>query len=639
MKRFLLSFVFLLSLLFAFSGLEAHAQGREGGTAKKDPLPILMGMESTISDVDDNYCSNVGSDEIHVSPIDIPTWSPDTVLWEVLTVEGYNEIQHPGWFDLTGIGTGTGIIFYPDQVEESYLDVADIWFRATFKKEGSAQETAISDRSEVYKSATPFVFGSDTEICGVDNATLTLEQTESAYYYTLLRDDGSGFNEVSGFIDLQVFDGSALDFVVSQEGTYAVQAERTNAPVCIAEMNGNPTVTVYPSPTPAPQAQPQGGAVGDTFCQGVPFELFDSNPVIPGYEYTWTGPGLGSGVTGHTVIVTDAIVINDATTLHTYTLTIIDRNNPTDCKATATVDIDVQERPEVAPTADPVCDGGTATLYANPSKGSGDYSFNWTSNPVGFTSILENPQITNAAIGVDDIEYIVEVTDNVTGCAAFSSGSTTLVINDVPEVTITGPTQACEGSIADYTANVTGTGTYNYQWQLDGTDLTGETSSTLSFDVLTLPSVGNHTISVDVVDVSNTTNCSASANTSLDVYETPVVTITEGDQEVCETTAVTFTSSVTGSGTYTYQWSIGGTALTGETGGTLNIDAASLPVAGTYTVSVDVVDTSSPLNCSQTASVQLTVNDVPEVTITGPTQVCEGSIADYTANVTGTGTY
>ncbi|WP_291859311.1 hypothetical protein, partial [Marinilabilia sp.] len=197
----------------------------------------------------------------------------------------------------------------------------------------------------------------------------------------------------------------------------------------------------------------------------------------------------------------------------------------------------------------------------------------------------------------------------------------------------------CEGSIADYTANVTGTGTYNYQWQLDGTDLTGETSSTLSFDVLTLPSVGNHTISVDVVDVSNTTNCSASANTSLDVYETPVVTITEGDQEVCETTAVTFTSSVTGSGTYTYQWSIGGTALTGETGGTLNIDAASLPVAGTYTVSVDVVDTSSPLNCSQTASVQLTVNDVPEVTITGPAEVCNGSTADFSATVTGSGTY
>lgn len=45
------------------------------------------------------------------------------------------------------------------------------------------------------------------------------------------------------------------------------------------------------------------------------------------------------------------------------------------------------------PTADPpaICVGGQSHLFANPSGGSGEYIFNWTSTPGNFTSMLENP--------------------------------------------------------------------------------------------------------------------------------------------------------------------------------------------------------------------------------------------------------
>uniref|UniRef100_UPI00029A2674 hypothetical protein n=2 Tax=Marinilabilia salmonicolor TaxID=989 RepID=UPI00029A2674 len=641
MKRFLLSFVFLLTILFAFSGPEAYAQGREGGKELNFNPPVLKGIHSLIDEVEPNYCSQGGSDEIYVNAGSVPS-NASYIEWNVLTNVG-STAEHPTWIEeIVVTGDVNGIMFFPDRVDSEYYGSV-IRFTYTIYDTNDGPIAVGYDDTYVWKSPDKFSFddgagNSVVEICEGESADLVLGNSESTYQYYLHTTIG-GTTTISDFPVGGT--GNPLVFTVTQEAEYAIEARRGGSPTCSVMMDDVVNVIVNPNPTPNPDYRPASGTSGDPICQGLPFELFDSAPETSGYVYNWTGPGLSGTVTGHTITVSDPAVLTVPGN-YEYTLEIEDTNNPTNCTASATVTVTIDDNPTAAPSLNPtaVCEGSPVDINANASGGATPYSYTWSTADNPSFSTVDQPTITIASTSLDDDGdvYTVVVTDAL-GCQSAAADAPVLVVNDVPEVTISGPTEVCEGNPANYTANVTGSGTYNYQWQLDGTDIAGATSSTLSYDATSLPSIGNHTISVLVTDVANTTNCSATASTSLDVYDTPEVSIDEGDQEVCESTAVTFTSNVTGSGTYTYEWSLGGTVLPGETGSVLNIDAASLPTAGNYTVTVTVTDTDSPLNCNESASVQLTVNDVPEVTISGSIEVCEGNPANYTANVTGSGTY
>ncbi|MFW5872882.1 MAG: hypothetical protein ACOCVN_02735, partial [bacterium] len=378
MNRFLLSFVFLLSLLFAFSGPEAYAQEREGGKDPKDP--VLKGQRGILLDLDDEYCSESTDDLIQIPDTEIPG-DAVSVRWVVTTNYG-DGLEHPDYIENASGGTipGSSIYFKPSAVDSIYWYNTRVFLQYYFvNDEGFDTGTTKYDYTFVRRS--PWVFdltANELEICEGDNATLTLSGSEPDYEYLLFR------NGVEIETQAKPGSGSPLNFTAGLEGEYTVQAVRTDGIVCAETMDGSPYITVHPNPTPDPISN---GPV----CQGENIVLEDNAPEVSGYVYTWFGPGLPvGGENGHTVTVNDNATINTATT-HTYTLTISDGNFSTSCETSATVDVIVNERPEVAPTVDPVCEGGTATLNANPSGGSGNYSFSWTSNPAGFTSTDENP--------------------------------------------------------------------------------------------------------------------------------------------------------------------------------------------------------------------------------------------------------
>ncbi|WP_010527401.1 T9SS type B sorting domain-containing protein, partial [Thermophagus xiamenensis] len=260
---------------------------------------------------------------------------------------------------------------------------------------------------------------------------------------------------------------------------------------------------------------------------------------------------------------------------------------------------------------------------------SGTYNHKWyidgTEIPGETTTTLNLDATAISSLGVGTHTVVIEVTDPSSPLSCSETASVQLTINDVPEVTITGPSELCEGSSVTYTANVTGSGSYTYPWQLDGVDIPGATGATLSYDASGFLSVGSHTISVIVVDNSYTAHCTSSASLLLEVYDTPVVTIDEGDQSVCEDGSVSFTANATGSGALNYKWSIDGTELIGETGSVLNLDAVALSglSIGDHTVTVEVTDTSSPLSCSASASAQLTINEIPSLSPIPAQTVCE----------------
>jgi hypothetical protein len=178
-------------------------------------------------------------------------------------------------------------------------------------------------------------------------------------------------------------------------------------------------------------------------------------------------------------------------------------------------------------------------------------------------------------------------------------------------VTISQSNSTC-GSVTlsvSYSYDNTQSFTYSYQWYLEGNAISGATGQTYS-----AATSGNYSCTV-----SNSGGCSASpsASTSVTVSQAPTASISaSGSTSICSGNNVTLTANPS-TGTYSYQWYVGGNAISGATSATYTTGAA-----GTYTVALK--NTSTGCQGSQSGGVTVTVNSLPTVSATGGS-VCSGS--------------
>lgn len=90
-------------------------------------------------------------------------------------------------------------------------------------------------------------------------------------------------------------------------------------------------------------------------------------------------------------------------------------------------------------SANPICQGDSTQLNANPTGGNGIYTFYWTSNPAGFTATRPNPWVSP----MDTTTYICRI---ISGTDTIYD-SITIYVNH-PPLAFAGPdTNVCEGPI------------------------------------------------------------------------------------------------------------------------------------------------------------------------------------------------
>jgi hypothetical protein len=185
---------------------------------------------------------------------------------------------------------------------------------------------------------------------------------------------------------------------------------------------------------------------------------------------------------------------------------------------------------------------------------------------------------------------------------------------------------ACIGGSSSVTVSAASRPTTQYQWQKNGLNINGATTSTLTINNIQAGDAGSYT-------------CLVSSSAGCVFTTSDTVTLTPGAGNVsvssqpqaqvkCVGQAATFSVATTGA-TVTYQWKKNGNVISGQTSTTLNIGSVTANDAATYTC--DIIGGSC--GTISTTGAVLTVNTPAVITVSPASPaICAGASATLTVN-------
>jgi predicted nucleic-acid-binding Zn-ribbon protein len=379
-----------------------------------------------------------------------------------------------------------------------------------------------------------------------------------------------------------------------------------------------------------------------------------SNNICSGTAVTFTATTTGGGTTP--VYQWKVNGNNAGTNSATFTTTALTNNDIVTCVLTSaaacaapasvtsngiTVTVNTSAAPNISISASntSICAGTPVTFTATAANGGNTPVYLWKVNGNNAGSNQATFTLTGAANG-DVVTCQLTSSQACATPATVSSNAVTLSVNSSvsPAISITASsTNICSGPIT-FTATAVNEGTTPvYQWKVNGnnagTNSAIFTTSTLSNnDVVSCVLTSN-------ANCATTTTATSNSITVTGSTATPIATVSASSNAVCSGAPVTFTVSVTNSGTsQAYQWKINGTNV----GGNSNTYTTTT-ISATDSVSCVVTVTSS---CSGTlvatsnkVAVQITPSVNAGVSISATsTSICQGTAVTFTATATNAGT-
>lgn len=391
-------------------------------------------------------------------------------------------------------------------------------------------------------------------------------------------------------------------------------------------------VKVYSAPVAAFTPNPVPACVNST----VTF----TNNSIPGYNNSCAQTGTYAWNFGDGSPVVTAVNLNSQshvyTTPGTYTVTLTATNacgNSTDshdvCIEPAPTPIfTVNDNDGCFPMA-LITDNtslspqscGTATTWivdysdlpCDPDNGT--YSFtNGTS-----ASSLE-PQFSLTSVGVYTIR--LRMTNS---CGTFEDAET-ITVNTIPIVDVTTPNSVCIGTNGTPSATVDGCNlpVTAYAWTFPGG--TPASANTLAAPAISYSAANNYTVTLTATNACG----SSSDSGTMQVLAAPDVqiTATNNDNGICNGQATILTA--TGAGSYTWSPS----SYLSNYSGTGNTVQSNPTAPVTYTV------TGTSGSCTDTGTISLSIDPLPNVSPSGTFEMCEGQTEQLGLTMTGgSGTY
>lgn len=230
------------------------------------------------------------------------------------------------------------------------------------------------------------------------------------------------------------------------------------------------------------------------------------------------------------------------------------------------------------------CIGASATFSVSAS-GLPAVSYQWKKDGNEISGAT-NPSLTISPVTIGDAgNYTVALG---TPCGALTSNPAALTVNVAPQISEHPVTQsACAGSSTTLHVTATGTPAPTYQWRKNGADISGATSSSITFNPVAASNEGNYT-----VVVTNSCGTQISNAATLTVNAAPAITQHPAAQSVCSGVLTTFSVVATGIPAPAFQWKRNATDVTdgagvsGATTSTLTISNTQVTAAGDYSVTL-----------------------------------------------------
>ncbi len=217
---------------------------------------------------------------------------------------------------------------------------------------------------------------------------------------------------------------------------------------------------------------------------------------------------------------------------------------------------------------------GTPLVLPASSAGTSAQRYQWSFNGAELSGA------TNAALILNSLGFSDAGTYSVTLSNRFQTATNYYVISVAP-LLITVPPQGKTvygGETVSFSVTASGVD-LNYQWQFNGTNLMGETSSKLTLSNVVPQQAGNYS-----VVVSNSVGTLTSAPAALTITGVLRISSQPSDQSVLTGTTVGFYPVVEGVLPISYQWCLNATNLVGETNSLLVLTNVWLNQSGVYSV-------------------------------------------------------
>ncbi|MFM2296082.1 MAG: hypothetical protein RLZZ350_2495 [Verrucomicrobiota bacterium] len=230
------------------------------------------------------------------------------------------------------------------------------------------------------------------------------------------------------------------------------------------------------------------------------------------------------------------------------------------------------------PTNQVVASGGTA-IFSVVAAGSSPLTFQWRFNG---TNMLDATNATLVLSGVTAQQagnYSVTVANFV---GSTNSVNANLSVSAGPAIVVQPVgTNVLAGANVSFSVAATGSAPLFYQWRLNGTNLVGATSSTLSLTNVQAAQAGNYSVAV-----SNSVGVAISSNALLSVLVGPTITSQSGNQTVSVGGQISFSVAVTGTAPLAFQWRFNGTNILNATNAALLLTNVQFAQAGFYSALV-----------------------------------------------------
>jgi len=444
------------------------------------------------------------------------------------------------------------------------------------------------------------------------STTIDFTLTAGTAPFTVVYDDGTGsitspsFNSTTGTIT-----------VTPNSTTNYSLVSVTDDNGCTASVSGSVTITVNQFPTATLSL-----AGNATICAGQNSDLDFNLGGTPNFTVEYNVNGV---LNSYVFNNTGSNLLNvSPTTTTTYTLvSITDGNGVIETNIWDSVTITVDPLPTAVLSGNnTICDGeqsplnftltGAANYTLTYSPG-GVVTLDASGNDVSTSSpVMVNPNTTTAY-------NIVSLTD-ANNCTNTGSGTATITVNPLPTISISGTTPICIGQSSNLSFTLSGTAPYNVNY-LDGgspASVTLDAAGTVNGTPLSV--TPNNTTTYTLVDVTDSNNCTASANGNIIIVVNPLPTVTmSGSTSICDGQSTALDFNFTGTGPYNINYDINST----NTSAVLSNNIDSIVVSPSATTTYNLINVTDAY-CSNTASgtVIITVNPLPSATISGGGIIC-----------------